>query len=248
MWSPRGAKAGRLARSAHSRAVPIKIVREEAGVRFETETPLPERPPEWKRSGERAPPEQAGGVVPPIAGAVVPGDDQTEHEGKGVLPAVQVTSGEQLLHRVADPGAEQRPFTDGPIQLAQDGEGGEVGGEEHGEAPDGAREVTAQRRGRTTLEREPGVGDLTRCVVRRVYGSVRPPGSDDPGRLGGRHAILYGIHHLLETPQGRRTSAGRTGKDRGRGGGCLDVREAPATEQLGRETWRSRPVVWTPPT
>src|SRR5258706_11570065 len=48
--------------------------------RNETETPLPERRPEWKRSSERAAPEQAGGVAPPVAGAVVPGDDETENE------------------------------------------------------------------------------------------------------------------------------------------------------------------------
>ena len=170
---------------------------------------MPERRPEWKRSGERAAPEQARSVASPVAGAVVAGDDQTEDEGEGVLPAVQVTGRKELLHRVAEPVAEQCLFPDGPVQLAQDREGGEVRGEEDGEAPHGAGEVAAQRGRGAALEREPVMLDLARRVVRRAHNSVRRPGPEHPERLGGRNAIrLYGIHSLLETPQGRRTSVG----------------------------------------
>src|SRR5439155_1096747 len=179
----------------------------------EAESPVPERRPERKRGGERAAPEQARSVASPVAGAVVAGDDQTEDEGEGVLPAVQVTGRKELLHRVAEPVAEQCLFPDGPVQLAQDRKGGEVGGEEDGEAPDGAREVTAQRGGRATLEREPRVLDQARRVVWRAHHRVRRPGTKHPERVGGRNAIrLYGIHSLLETPQGRRTSARRAAK------------------------------------
>jgi len=81
------------------------------------------------------------------------------------LPTIQVTGGEELLHCIADPGAEQGTFADRPVQLAQNGEGGEVGGQEDGESPDGAGEVAAQRGRRATLEGEPVVVDRARGVT-----------------------------------------------------------------------------------
>src|SRR5258705_12482979 len=112
--------------------------------RDEADASLPKRSPEWERCGESTAPEQAGRVTPPVTGAVVPGRYQTEDQGQRVLPAIQVTGGKEALHCVADPGAEYCPLADGSVQLAQDGEGGEVGGEEDGEASSGASEVAAQ--------------------------------------------------------------------------------------------------------
>src|SRR4029077_6036278 len=74
--------------------------------RDEAEAPGPERCPERERGGERAAPEQAGRIAPPVAGTVVPGDDEAEHESDGVLPAIQVTGGEEAVHGLADPVAE----------------------------------------------------------------------------------------------------------------------------------------------
>ena len=84
------------------------------------------------------------------------------------MPAFEVPGGKELLHCVAEPPAEERPFPDRAIQLAQDSEGGEVGREEDDETPDGAREMAAKRGWRATLERKPRVLDVLRRVVRGV--------------------------------------------------------------------------------
>src|SRR5213075_1841259 len=88
--------------------------------RDEAQAPVPAGSPEGERGREGTAPEQPGGVAPPVARTVVPGDDQPEDECEGVLPTIEVPRGEELLHRVTDPRAEQRSFPDGPIQLAQD--------------------------------------------------------------------------------------------------------------------------------
>ncbi len=56
----------------------------------------------------------------------------------------------------------------GPVQLAKDGEGGEVRGEEDGKAAGGPCDMAGERGRGATLEREPRVMDPARRVGRHV--------------------------------------------------------------------------------
>jgi hypothetical protein len=69
------------------------------------------------------------------------------------------------------------------LQLALDGEGGEVGGEEDGEAARRAREVTAQGGGRAALEAELGMLGRAREVVLWLRHAIGRPASRGAGRF-----------------------------------------------------------------
>src|SRR5437899_1195833 len=135
----------------------------------ERDAAFPQRRPEGERCCQDATQEQAARIAAPVAGAVVSRDEEGDDQRNRILPTVEISRREELLDDRAHRAAEQLTLSHGAVQLAEDGEGGEVGEEQDGKAARGARKVTAQGGGRASLQPHGGLRADERHPPRRLH-------------------------------------------------------------------------------